>query len=91
MTGNTSNHHRYGEVKTRLTIGDADDFGRIAGFDRPDGEGSEPRLPLRQPLKGRHALRYVVVGLLVDGVDRNLWAVEQGWIVEGAHLEDDTG
>ena len=26
MTGNTSNHHRYGEVKTRLTIGASGDF-----------------------------------------------------------------
>ena len=43
MTGNTSNHHRYGEVKTRLTIGAGGDFGRFAGFDRSDGEGSEPR------------------------------------------------
>ena len=29
MTGNTSNHHRYGEVKTRLTIGAA---GQFAGY-----------------------------------------------------------
>src|SRR6187551_385727 len=27
MTANTSNHHRYGEVKTRLTIGASHDFG----------------------------------------------------------------
>jgi hypothetical protein len=26
MIGNTSNHHRYGEVKTRLTIGARSDF-----------------------------------------------------------------
>jgi len=26
MTGNTSNHHRYGEVKTRLTIRAGADF-----------------------------------------------------------------
>jgi hypothetical protein len=26
MTANTSNHHRYGEVKTRLTIGAAGQF-----------------------------------------------------------------
>ena len=43
MTGNSSNHHRYGEVKTRLTIGASDDFGRFVGFDRSDGEGSKLR------------------------------------------------
>jgi hypothetical protein len=42
MTRNTSNHHRYGEVKTRLTIEAGSDFGRFAGVGRSDGEGSEP-------------------------------------------------
>ena len=32
MTGNTSNHHRYGEVKTRLTIGAGGDFTFITTF-----------------------------------------------------------
>ncbi len=47
MTGNTSNHHRYGEVKTRLTIGAGGDFDRF----RPSSQA----LPLRQPLESRHA------------------------------------
>ena len=34
MTGNTSNHHRYGEVKTRLTIGAGGDFDRISAVAR---------------------------------------------------------
>jgi hypothetical protein len=33
MTGNTSNHHRYGEVKTRLTIGVRSDFTAVPPLD----------------------------------------------------------
>jgi hypothetical protein len=43
MTGNTSNHHRYGEVKTRLTIEAGDDFDRFAGFGCSNAVGSERR------------------------------------------------
>jgi hypothetical protein len=53
MTANPSNHHRYGEVKTRLTIGTAVDFGKlspnkdITGGDRPkvakDGRVTVPK------------------------------------------------
>src|SRR6266481_3369207 len=48
-TGNRSNHHRYGEVKTRLTIGASADFAlhndMRAVIPRACGVSSTPRLP----------------------------------------------
>lgn len=46
-------------------------------------------LPRRQPLESRHALGHVVVGLLVDGVDRHLGCPKQAGIVERVDLDDD--
>jgi hypothetical protein len=48
MTGNTSNHHRYGEVKTRLTIDPAGQFARYYHIytryyrEESDGNNSHP-------------------------------------------------
>ena len=46
-------------------------------------------LPTGQPLKTRHAVGDVVVGLFIHGVDRHLRAAEQAGIVERADLDHD--
>src|SRR4051812_15818248 len=42
-SGNRSNHHRYGEVKTRLTIGASADFDRFCGWRRTEYDSAFSR------------------------------------------------
>src|SRR5260370_14845492 len=55
------------------------------------GDFRQRRLSLRQPFERRHALGHMVIGLLVDGVDRDLGAAEQAGIVERADLQNHGG
>src|SRR4051812_37494141 len=66
-TGNTTDHHRYGEVKTRLTIEDvgasrADLIGGTRTVERPatgvESKRKGPQLAL-EPLNGRGIAGYV--------------------------------
>jgi hypothetical protein len=50
-----------------------------------------PRLPLRQPLERRQAVRDMMERLLVDRVDRHLRRAEQGGIIERPDLQDHGG
>src|ERR1700722_3793107 len=50
--GNGSNHHRYGEVKTRLTIDARDDFASFPP-DHPEGAISEAAMPIKVTGNGR--------------------------------------
>ena len=58
MTGNTSNHHRYGEVKTRLTIAAGSDF---TPFRLSTGLAKRKGLQLAlEPLNGPGIAGYVL-------------------------------
>jgi hypothetical protein len=52
--GYGSNHHRYGEVKTRLTIGAAD------GIQLPDSKEKKGLQLALKPLNGRSIAGYVL-------------------------------
>src|ERR1700675_3590987 len=75
---------RGSHLRMTSRYGRAPPFGARAPYARP-------ALMWRQSLEGRQALRDLMEGLLVDGIDRHLRAAEKIGIVERADFENQSG